>query len=198
MQQLALFDTNYLTNFEFPDYKKVYTVFAYDEIKTHQFYKKKKAEAKRKKDPGIYNNLNPYEVAKQFAIYNKDGTIKLLGDQRHIYRIAALHRIYEEIGKRLIKGIYFDYYQDNTFYVSGVKIYYDYYDKRSYKYKTVRDGWRNFKQEESCHIAAEIDKTQELSIKNKLKIHIKLLRELRKGLNAQEAMEEVRKWLMKN
>ena len=46
MQQLALFDTRYLTNFDFPDYKKVYTVFAYDEIKAHKFYKKKKPSCK--------------------------------------------------------------------------------------------------------------------------------------------------------
>ena len=102
-----------------------------------------------------------------FAVYNDDGSIKLLGDQKHIYRIATLHRIYEEIGKRLLKGIQFNYFQDNVFKTSGITIYYDYYEQRSYKYKTVRDGWRNFKQEESSHIAAEIDKTQDLSLKKR-------------------------------
>ncbi len=195
MQQLALFDTRYLTNYDFPDYKKVYTTFAYDEIKAHKFYKKKKAEAKKNKDPSIYNDLNPFEVARQFAIYNEDGTIKLLGDQRHIYRIATLHQIYEEIGKKLLKGVQFDWYKDNVFEIEGIKVYYEYYEQGLYKHKTARDGWRSFKQEESCYISAEIDKTQELSLKNKLKIHIKLLRGLRRGLSTQEVMKEVKRWL---
>lgn len=102
--QISLFDTRQYEDFDLPDYKKVYSVYAYDKIKAHKFYKQKKEEAKKAKNPDIYNSINPYDVIQQYAIRNKDGTKKHLKDEKHIFRRRSLDLIYQEIGKRLIAG----------------------------------------------------------------------------------------------
>lgn len=186
--QLLLFDTRPYTEFDFPDYMKVYSVYAYDKIKAHKFYKQKKEEAKKKKDPEIYKSINPYDVIQMFVIRNKDGTKKHLKDEKHIFRRKTLDLIYQEIGKRLIAGQKINIFE----YFSGVKVYYDYYDDKPYEYKTLRNGWKRFKGEEFNNVSGELDNTQHLPIYKRLKIHILLLRLLRQGLTTDKAVEEVK------
>jgi hypothetical protein len=171
---------------------KVYSVYAYDKIKAHKFYKLKKEEAKKAKDPDMYNSINPYDVIQKFIIRNKDGTKKHLKDQKHIFRLKALNLIYEELGKKLIKSQDFSYYDNQEFNFKGIKIYYDYYPQEKYEYKTSREGWKNFKGEEFNNISGELDGTQQMSIYKRLKIHIMLLRLLRQGTETQKAVDEVK------
>ena len=199
--QIALFDTKPYTDFDFPDYTKVYSVYAYDKIKAHKFYKQKKAEAIKNKDPDIYNSINPYDVIQMFVVRNKDGTKKHLKDEKHIFRRKTLDLIYRELGLRLIKGHKFNYYDCYLLEINGVKIYYDYYDDKPYDYKSARDGWKTIKGEEFNNFSAELDGTQQMSIYKRLKIHILLLRLLRQGMTTDKAVEKVKErfkeWLKK-
>jgi hypothetical protein len=197
--QISLFDTRQYEDFDLPDYKKVYSVYAYDKIKAHKFYKQKKEEAKKAKNPDIYNSINPYDVIQKFIIRNKDGTKKHLKDQKHIFRLKALNLIYEELGKKLIKSQDFSYYDNQEFNFKGIKIYYDYYPQEKYEYRTSREGWKNFKGEEFNNISAELDGTQQMSIYKRLKIHIYLLKCLRSGLDIEETVlktkERFEEWI---
>jgi len=201
MYQMTLFDTRPYTEFDFPDYMKVYSVYAYDKIKAHKFYKQKKEEAKKKKDPDIYYSINPYDVIQMFIVRNKDGTKKHLKDEKHIFRRKSLDLIYQEIGKRLIAGQKIKIFECQEFNFSGVKVYYDYYDDKPYEYKTLRDGWKDFKGEEFNYISGELDNTQHLPIYKRLKTHILLLRLLRQGMTIDKAADEVKErfkeWLKK-
>lgn len=191
MFQMTLFDTRPYTEFDFPDYMKVYSVYAYDKVKAHKFYKQKKEEAKKKKDPDIYYSINPYDVIQMFIVRNKDGTKKHLKDEKHIFRRRSLDLIYQEIGKRLIVGQKINLFECQEFNFSGVRVYYDYYDDKPYEYKTSRDGWKDFKGEEFNNISGELDNTQHLPICKRLKIHILLLRLLRQGMTIEKAVDEV-------
>lgn len=199
--QLSLFDTRPYTEFDFPDYPRVFSVYAYNKIKAHKFYKQKKQEAIRNKDPDIYNSINPYDVIQQFILRNKDGTKKHLGDEKHIYRRKSLELINQEIGKRLISGQKINLYECCVLEFESIKVYYDYYDDKPYEYKTSRDGWKTFKGEEFNNITGELDGTQQMSIYKRLKIHIALLRGLRQGKIVKKAVEETRErfkeWLKK-
>ena len=190
--QLALFDTRPYTEFDFPDYEKIYSVFAYDKIKAHKFYKQKKQEAIKNKDPDIYLSINPYDTIEQFIFYNTDGTKKHLGDEQNIYRTKTMQSVYEQIGKILLKGRFFNYYKDQEFDFDGIRVTYTYYDNKPYEYKTVRDGWRVFKSNETSYMNGELIDTWQMSLNQRLKIHIALLRALRQGKTAKEAVEEVR------
>ena len=201
MFQMTLFDTRPYTEFDFPDYMKVYSVYAYDKVKAHKFYKQKKEEAKKKKDPDIYYSINPYDVIQAFIIRNKDGTKKHLKDEKHIFRRRSLDLIYQEIGKRLLAGEKINLFECCIKDFLGVKVYYDYYDNKPYEYKTSRDGWKDFKGEEFNNISGELDNTQHLPIYKRLKIHIMLLRLLRQGMTIDKAVKEVKErfkeWLTK-
>lgn len=201
MFQMTLFDTRPYTEFDFPDYMKVYSVYAYDKVKAHKFYKQKKEEAKKAKDPDIYNTINPYDVIQAFIVRNKDGTKKHLKDEKHIFRRKSLDLIYQEIGKRLLAGEKINLFECCIKDFSGVKVYYDYYDDKPYEYKTSRDGWKDFKGEEFNNVSAELDGAQQLPIYKRLKIHIMLLRLLRQGMTIDKAVEEVKErfkeWLTK-
>ena len=201
MFQMTLFDTRPYTEFDFPDYMKVYSVYAYDKVKAHKFYKQKKEEAKKKKDPDIYYSINPYDVIQNFIVRHKDGTKKHLKDEKHIFRRKSLDLIYQEIGKRLIAGQKINLFECQEFNFLGVKVYYDYYDDKPYEYKTLRDGWKWFKGKEFNNVSGELDNTQHLPIYKRLKIHIILLRLLRQGMTIDKAVDEVEerfnKWLKK-
>jgi len=195
MFQMTLFDTRPYTEFNFPDYEKIYCVFAYDKIKAHKFYKEKKQEAIKKKDPDIYLSINSYDVTKQFAIYNEDGTKKHLGDEKHIYRYGTMQSIYKQIGKILLRGKFFDFKKDQEFNFDGIRVTYTYYDNKPYEYKTARDGWQEFKSKETSFMNGELMDTWQMSLKDRLKIHIALLRALKQAKTPKEAVEEVKERL---
>ena len=199
MLQLQLFNTNPYTDFDFPDYEKIYSIFAYDKIKAHKFYKQKKQEAIKNKDPDIYLSINPFDTIEQFIFYNTDGTKKHLGDEKNIYRTKTMQSVYEQIGRILLKGRFFNFEQDHEFEVDEIRVTYTYYDSKPYEYKTVRDGWKVFKSQETFHICGELKGTWQLPLSKRLKIHIAILRALKQGKTPKEAVMELKerlnKWL---
>ena len=105
-----------------------------------------------------------YTKSYTFYHINPDtGEIQYDGDERHIFRIKTLHKLYS-----LIYG----YCNVNIF---------ERFESKKYNGLTI---WGEDKQ-------AEITNTYYLSIKDRLKTHIQLLRLLRKGFSIKESLERI-------
>ncbi len=83
-----------------PTYKKVYTVYGYDRVKFARIFKKVQALA-YKYGRHIFDNTNPYKVLKLCYLRDKNGKLKHIGDEKHIYRCKTLHNILKEIADYL-------------------------------------------------------------------------------------------------
>ena len=86
--------------------------------------------------------------------------LQYLGDEKHIFRVKALQRIYSNI---------YDYCNINPF---------EQFEKKEL------DGLMIYKED----MQAEIPNTWNLPLKDRVTIHIRLLRLLRKGFSVKEAM----------
>lgn len=91
--------------------------------------------------------------------------IQFNGDEPHIFRIKTLHKLY---------SILYGY--------SGVNIF-EQFEKKSLNGLTI---WGEEKQ-------AEVTGSEMLSIKDRVTLHIKLLRLLRKGFSIEEALNDIQK-----
>lgn len=143
-----------------PTYKKVYSLYQYDRAKYMTILFNVHSLA-IKYNQKIYYRLNPYRVLNLCYLKDKNNELKPLGDEKHIFRIAALQRIY---------GLIYDY--------SGV-------NPMQYRDNVYKDGllcWLDEKQ-------AEIPDTWQLSIKYRILIHIKLLKMLRNGIELKRAVD---------
>lgn len=87
------------------------------------------------------------------------------GDERHIFRIKTLHKLYS-----MLYGY------------SGINIF-EQFEKKDINGLTV---WGEEKQ-------AEIQNTSYLSLRDRVRLHIKLLRLLRKGFSIEEALNGISK-----
>lgn len=159
-------------HYEFPTYKKVYSVYQFDWNKYTRFWRTLRYRAyKILNTRGMvpaqryWDSINPYTIIKRCFILDELGRPKHLGDERHIYRIDSLHRIHHKI---------YDYCEKEALQTYGV----------SKQYGLI------------CHIEdeqAELENTWQLPIKQRLKLHIQVLRNLQKGLNLEESVKEIRK-----
>lgn len=151
---------------EIPTYKKVYSVYQYDREKYMSIWAKIRKLALKFDNPTIFFNVNPYSVLRH--CYIKDyGELQHLGDEKHIFRMPVLKAIQKELytySSQPLQKIFLA--KELSWEQHGIIFYYDF-----------KDGGEG-----------EIKGTQLLSIKERLKAHIKLLRYLRKGYNLQKAM----------
>ena len=93
------------------------------------------------------------------------------GNQKHIFRYKALHRIYTEISFRALTGQLRLPLGDFRLYKDGLVINFE-----------TQYGIYEFDYQ------AEIDGTQNLPVGERLRIHIRLLRLLRQGYNVKKAV----------
>jgi hypothetical protein len=91
--------------------------------------------------------------------------IQFDGDERHIFRVKTLHHLY---------SIIFGY--------SGVNVF-EQFERKDLNGLTI---WGEEKQ-------AEIQNTSHLPIKDRVKLHLRLLRLLRKGFSIEEALYDIQK-----
>jgi len=91
--------------------------------------------------------------------------IQFDGDERHIFRVKTLHHLY---------SIIFGY--------SGVNVF-EQFERKDLNGLTI---WGEEKQ-------AEIQNTSNLPIKDRVKLHLRLLRLLRKGFSIEEALYDIQK-----
>lgn len=147
-------------HYDIPFYKKIYSVYRYDQDKYMDIFRRIHDLAE-KYDPLIFKRVNPYKVLRLCYLPDEAGLVPL-GDEQHIFRVRVLQRIYSRI---------FDYCGINPM-------------ERELKVYT---------QGLVCHIEdrqAEIQGTEMLPLKLRLKIHIQLLRLLKQGIELREAVKE--------
>lgn len=157
-------------HYEFPTYKKVYSVYQFDWNKYTRFWRTLRHRAYNiLNTSGItlaqhyWDSINPYLIISRCFILDELGRPKHLGDERHIYRIDSLCRIHHKI---------YDYCEKEALQTYGV----------SKQYGLI------------CHIEdeqAELENTWFLPIKQRVKLHIQVLRNLYDGLSLEESTKEI-------
>ena len=86
-------------HYDIPIYKKVYSVYQYDQQKYTGIWRKiQKLSIKYGKH--IYDRVNPYRVL-ELCYIKKEGKLVHLKDERHIFRYPALHKICAKIANTL-------------------------------------------------------------------------------------------------
>lgn len=175
--QLSLFDVSYfgMTQKEkrfhndIALYKKVYSVFQYDQQRYMSIWRNIRELAIAIKRSDLVFKISPYQVLN--ACYIKEnGFKKHLGDSPHIYRMKTLHSD---------KGIFHKIYNSLRICPSEDKVEID-------GLILYADGSQ-----------AEIKDTWQLPIRTRVSLHIQLLKNLRKGLSIKEAVEMAKSRVLK-
>lgn len=155
--------------YKIPTYKKVYSVYAYNRAKYSKIYKRLQKLALRY-DASIFHRVNPYRVLQLCYTY-KNGDLQTLGDERHIFRYRVLPRVLSAIAEELIKSY-------NLYLCPAVL-----------KYLFMRTGIALYI--DADYTEAEYMPVYKSNIYTRLKANIELLRQLRKGLEVEDAIKEV-------
>lgn len=176
-----------------PDWDKFYTVYMFDKTKYHRYMEavvnkdESKLSAEERELLKNYTVFQREEIKELCYVRDENRNKKLLGDERHIYRIKDLYDIclklyeYAHLNPLLAKEEVVNrlkYQSDLTLAEraflcrlqelkqKGYSIYFDYYYKKG---KLVLDNM------------LEIKGTELLPITERVKAHIDLLRRLKKG-----------------
>ena len=154
-----------------PHYKKVYSVFQYNQLQYMRIWGKIREYALLLNRSDLFFKVSSYSVLN--ACYIKEnGQKKHLGDSKHIFRLKALYSIQSEIfkyGRCPVDNI--SKVRTLEWHQNGVYFYYDWQDVG----------------------IAEVSDTWQLSISERIKIHIELLRQLRQGKTIGKALDYVRR-----
>lgn len=156
--------------YEIPSYKKVYSLYIYSRPKYSKIYKRLQTLA-LKYDKNIFYRVNPYNVLKLCYIY-KEGALQGLGDERHIFRCRTLDNILSEIAKVLILEYNLCTDPKTLLYLyrrTGIVLYIDSEGMQAEFMPVTREG-----------------------IGLRLKANIELLRQLREGVEVEDAVEKVK------
>lgn len=153
-----------------PSYKKVYSPYQYDWDKYASIYKKIQELAIKLNNPQIYHRVNPYRVLDLCYLFDENGNRQDLGDEKHIFRYKTLEKVRRAIAKELLET------HNLCTDVSVLK----------YLYK--RTGI--VLEMQNTHAWAELANIWELPIKERLTINLRILKNLRKGLEIEEAVKK--------
>lgn len=150
--------------YEVPKCLNFYTLYQYDRKKFRTLLNSwlKSEDGKNRTSKSLQIKQN--EILEKCFIRDDNGNKLRDSDEKHIFRYRTLHKIYEKI-----------YNEVKLQFLKNGKIY-------------SVDGFTNSVEEHQ----AWIDKTDNLSIKDRIVIHIRLLRLLRKGLSIKEALYEIK------
>lgn len=166
----AVYKSTCLKKIFFPSYIKRYVVYAYDTNKYRAIWAKLKNLAIKYNNPDIFFKVNPYRVLEYCYIKDNNGNKKHLGDAKHIFRTTALAKIFDEIAYEIFQG------QQKLFFG---------------EWRLIKDGLVIYFEQDGCQ--AEIQGTELLSVSQRLKIHIALLRYLRKGMKLKKAVNAAKR-----
>lgn len=165
-------EDNKRVRYEMPTYIKFYSLYQYDRIKFTKLLK-----IWLETDEGKNRTIETLQ-AKQNEIlelcYKRDESGKLLkdSDEKHIYRVSVLNYIKKDKYDKRPFGIYTQLYN----YVNKNAI------ENRERYE--QDGLAVYPKEEE----AEILNTWKLPLRDRVIIHIRLLRLLRKGFSIKEGL----------
>lgn len=175
-------EENTRIRYEVPTYIKFYTIYQYDREKFTKLLK-----IWLETDEGKNRTLDTLK-AKQDEIlehcYKRDENGNKLrdSDENHIFRYPTLAKIYKLIYNQIGANPFNTFYEQDGLIVSR-----DVYTKEDYTYQG-----KIYKGQKFVNVSASIKGTDNLPIKQRVIIHIRLLRLLRKGLSIKEAL-----WQMK-
>lgn len=151
---------------DIPTYKKVYSVYQYDREKYMLIWSKLRELAISLDNPSIFFRVNPYAVLNHCYL-RENNKLKHLGDERHIFRLRSLNAIQKAVYRYAKEPCNMTFVKELSWKQHGVIFYYHF-----------KEGG-----------TSEIDGTQLMTIKERLKLHIKLLKSLRRGCNLQKAVK---------
>lgn len=152
-----------------PTYLKFYPIFQYDRLKFRKLFNEwlETDEGKNR----TYESLEKKQKEILDVCYKKDRYGKKRDcDEKHIFRYQTLHKIYREIYNRLGAPL-------NVNEFKGFIVFRDEYTKDNYIYKG-----QTYKGQEFMFCGATVKGTEDLPVFKKIKIHIKVLRLLKKGV----------------
>lgn len=142
-------------HYKIPKYKKVYSVYQYDwELYTSKFDMLTAiiagmARHSPKQAERLWSLINPYQVLENCYIFDECGKLQYLGDEKHIYRLPTLIKIHRLIYNYCEK----DACHKGTIIKHGFILHHEYQE-------------------------AELENTWQLPIKQRLKLHIQILRKI--------------------
>lgn len=174
----AKVEENTRIRYEVPTYIKFYSIYQYDREKFTKLLK-----IWLETDEGKNRTLETLK-AKQSEIlelcYVKDTEGNLLrdSDEKHIFRYPTLAKIYRLIYNQIGANPFDNYYEQD-----GLRVIRDVYTEEEYEYQG-----KTYKGQKFVNVSASIKGTDNLPIKIRVIIHIRLLRLLRKGLSIKEAL----------
>ena len=148
-----------------PTYIKFYTVYQYDRQKFTKLLKEwlRTPEGRNRTLTTLKQKQD--EILAECWLYDDEGRQLRDSDENHIYRFGTLERLYEQIYYEIGANPFIRFERTN---IDDLTI------------------WGEEKQ-------AEIKDTCYLPLKERVKLHIKLLRLLRKGFSVEESIERLRK-----
>lgn len=171
-------EENTRIRYEVPTYIKFYTIYQYDREKFTKLLK-----IWLETDEGKNRTLDTLK-AKQDEIlelcYKRDENGNKLrdSDENHIFRYPTLAKIYKLIYNQIGANPFNTFYEQDGLIVSR-----DVYTKEDYTYQG-----KTYKGQKFVNVSASVKGTDNLPIKLRVIIHIRLLRLLRKGLSIKEAL----------
>lgn len=152
------------------DHKKVYSLYQYDQFKYMAIWKRLKDLSLKLNKPSIFERVSPYDVLR-LCYLKEDGEKIILGDQKHIYRYSTLYNIQAHIFNYSNTPLELTAANELQWERCGVSFFYD----------------RDDKNKVSCY--ASINGTEELPIKYRVLLHLRLLRYLRQGKDLRKAVK---------
>ena len=156
-------------HYQIPNFKKVYSVYQYDQKKYNSIYKRIQQLA-IKYDENIFYRVNPYNVLKLCYLKDEYGELQKIGDEKHIYRLKTLQNVLKEIADYILIAYEIIPNEDVLNYLF----------KRTHVVIYTKDGENQ----------AEILETFDKSIGCRLKVHITLLRYLQQGFEIENAVHK--------
>ena len=146
--------------YKVPTYKKFYSIWQYDRLKFRELLN----EHLKNKLSSPFRDQ--WEILEKCYIRGERGMKLRDCDETHIFRAGVLQRVYEKI---------FDY--------TGVM--FIQYPGAYESFKTIKENGLSIY---PCEGQAEIENSWQLSIEERLRLHIKLLRLLREGFSVEESI----------
>ena len=176
-------EDNTRIRYEIPTYLKFYSIYQYDRDKFTKLLKIWLDTDEGKNRTFETLKAKQDEILELCYVRDKDGHLLRDSDENHIFRYPTLAKIYNLIYNLIGANPFVESYEQDGLIVSR-----DVYTKEDYTYQG-----KIYKGQEFVNVSASIKGTDNLPIKQRVIIHIRLLRLLRKGLSIKEALWQIKK-----
>ena len=171
-------EDNKRVRYEVPTYIKFYSLYQYDRDKFTKLLKIWLDTDEGKNRTIETLKAKQDEILELCYIRDEKGNPLKDSDERHIYRIKTLAKIYQAIYNQIGANPF-----NNDYIKDGLRIVREIYTDEEYEYRG-----KIYKGQKFVNETASIVNSDSWSIKKRIIIHTRLLRLLRKGLSIREAL----------